>query len=194
MEAVVQKLRMPHIRIRGAFNRPEEVSTGPEADGGRVFVESISCMDNSESKSQRVSSDRDEVAKELLIAARGVVYPWHCDHMGHMNVMWYTGKFDDATWHLFNHIGITPSYLRNNKRGMAAVHQETTYKRELLAGDLITIRSGILEIREKVIRFYHEMLNDETHEVVAATILTGVHLDTGTRKSCPFPTGILERG
>ena len=23
---------------------------------------------------------------------RGAVYPWHCDHMGHMNVMWYVGK------------------------------------------------------------------------------------------------------
>ena len=29
---------------------------------------------------------------------RGAVYPWHCDHMGHMNVMWYVGKFDEATW------------------------------------------------------------------------------------------------
>src|SRR6188472_1394767 len=92
---------------------------------------------------------------------RGVVYPWHCDHMGHMNVMWYTGKFDEATWHLFNKIGITPSYLRENKRGMVAVQQDTRYKQELLAGDLITIWSGILEIREKVIRFYHEMRNAE---------------------------------
>ena len=22
---------------------------------------------------------------------RGIVYPWHCDHMGHKNVMWYVG-------------------------------------------------------------------------------------------------------
>ena len=31
-------------------------------------------------------------AQELL-TYRGGVYPWHC---GHMNVMWYTGKFDEA--------------------------------------------------------------------------------------------------
>jgi len=31
---------------------------------------------------------------------RGIVYPWHCDHMGHMNVMWYVAKFDEATWTL----------------------------------------------------------------------------------------------
>jgi acyl-CoA thioester hydrolase len=32
------------------------------------------------------------------VTYRGVVYPWHCDHMGHMNVMWYVGRFDEATW------------------------------------------------------------------------------------------------
>ena len=129
-----------------------------------------------------------------ILTSLGVVYPWQCDHMGHMNVMWYTGKFDEATWHLLALIGLTPSYLRDRKRGMVAVQQETTYTRELVAGDLITIQSGVLEMREKVIRFYHEMLNAETRELAARTTLTGVHLDTESRKSCPFPAEILERG
>lgn len=130
---------------------------------------------------------------KLLLSARGVVYPWQCDQMGHMNVMWYTGKFDEATWHILNEIGITPEYMREQKRGMAAVHQETNYKRELLAGDLITIHSGVLEIREKVIRFHHEMRNAGTNEIAATTILTGVHLDSVARKSCAFPAVILEK-
>ena len=29
-----------------------------------------------------------------ILSYKGTVYPWHCDHMGHMNVMWYAGKFD----------------------------------------------------------------------------------------------------
>jgi acyl-CoA thioester hydrolase len=33
-----------------------------------------------------------------FLSYRGAVYPWQCDHMGHMNVMWYVGKFDKATW------------------------------------------------------------------------------------------------
>jgi acyl-CoA thioester hydrolase len=131
---------------------------------------------------------------ELLITSRSVVYPWQCDHMGHMNVMWYTGKFDEATWHLLGHIGLAPSYLRTNGRGMVAVHQETDYKRELMPGDLIVIRSGFLEFREKVVRFHHEMLNVETNEIAATTTLTGVHLDSQTRKSCPFPPEIVARG
>ena len=130
---------------------------------------------------------------DLPITYRGVVYPWQCDHMGHMNVMWYVGKFDEATWQFFAMFGLTPSFLREQGRGMAAVQQNITYKRELRAGDVVSIRSGVLEIREKVIRFFHEMYNDETGEVAATAEMTGVHLDTVLRKSCPFPGEVFDR-
>lgn len=129
-----------------------------------------------------------------IISARGVVYPWQCDHMGHMNVMWYTGKFDEATWHMFGHIGVTPSYLRDHNRGMAGLQMDTTYKRELFAGDLVIIRSEVLEMREKVIRLQHEMFNAETGEIAAMTTLTAAHINRETRKSCPFPEEVLVRG
>ncbi len=32
---------------------------------------------------------------------QGTVYPWNCDHMGHMNVQFYVAKFDEAIWNLF---------------------------------------------------------------------------------------------
>jgi acyl-CoA thioester hydrolase len=130
---------------------------------------------------------------ELGITYRGVVYPWHCDHVGHMNVMWYVGKFDEATWNLFHSLGITATYLRENGRGMAAVDQHIEYKRELRAGDVVTVRSQLLELHEKKIRFRHEMRNDDTGEVAAVTTLLGLHMDTLARKSCPFPTDLLER-
>ncbi|HEY9502080.1 MAG TPA: thioesterase family protein [Pyrinomonadaceae bacterium] len=131
---------------------------------------------------------------ELPITYRGTVYPWHCDHMNHMNVMWYVGKFDEATWNLLASIGLTPSVLRDQSQGMVAVQQNTSYKRELSAGDIVAVRSGILEIRERVVRFFHEMSNEETGEVCAITVLTGVHIDLKTRKASPFPPEILERG
>jgi acyl-CoA thioester hydrolase len=113
---------------------------------------------------------------ELILTYRGAVYPWHCDHIGHMNVMWYVGKFDEATWNLFSMAGITPAYLREQRRGMAAVQQNIAYKRELKAGDVVVIRSGVLEVREKLIRFCHEMRNAVTDDVSAITVLTGAHL------------------
>ena len=130
---------------------------------------------------------------EQLITYRGAVYPWHCDHVGHMNVMWYVGKFDEATWHLFNAIGLTPSYLRVARRGMAAVDQHISYVRELHAGDVVTVRTAVLEIKERSIRFVHEMTNEESGEVAARTTLKGVHLDTELRKSCAFEAVIVDR-
>jgi acyl-CoA thioester hydrolase len=127
------------------------------------------------------------------VTYRGAVYPWQCDHMGHMNVMWYVGKFDEATWQFFTMLGITPSYLRERGRGMAAVQMNITYRRELHAGDVVLVRSGVLEVREKVLRFFHEMADAESGEVAAFADLTGVHIDARLRKSCPFPPGIVER-
>ena len=133
------------------------------------------------------------MADEPGITYRGAVYPWHCDHVGHMNVMWYVGKFDEATWNLFLQVGITPTYLREQGRGMAAVDQHIEYKRELRAGDVVTIRSEVLELQGKKIRFRHEMRNEETGEVAAVTTLLGVHMDTRARTACPFPPEVLAR-
>jgi acyl-CoA thioester hydrolase len=130
---------------------------------------------------------------EMTVTYRGTVYPWHCDHVGHMNVMWYVGKFDEATWHLFSELGLTPTFLRTSHRGMAAVDQRISYIAELHAGDIVTVRTGVLEIRERSLRFFHEMRNDETDTVAATTELKAVHLDTKARKACAFPEAVIER-
>jgi acyl-CoA thioester hydrolase len=123
---------------------------------------------------------------------RGTVYPWQCDHVGHMNIMWYVGKFDEANWNLFARLGLTPSYLREANRGMAAVQQNITYERELLVGDIVEIRSKLVELREKSIRFVHEMRNAETGEVAAICEITGVHMDRQARKATPFADEIRQ--
>jgi len=119
-----------------------------------------------------------------LLTYRGAIYPWHCDQMGHMNVMWYVGKFDEATWHLFHAIGLTPAFLREHNRGMAAVEQTIQYKR---------VYSAVLEIKDKSLRFSHEMRKADTDEVAATTVLTGVHLDKAARRACAFPHSIKEK-
>jgi acyl-CoA thioester hydrolase len=124
---------------------------------------------------------------------RGVVYPWQCDHMGHMNVMWYVGKFDEATWVLFDRIGLTRDFLVANARGMAAVDQRVAYRRELVAGDVIAVDTTLLEVRDKALRFAHRMSVGTTGEVAAVTMLTAVHLDTGRRRATPLPEDIRAR-
>jgi acyl-CoA thioester hydrolase len=129
---------------------------------------------------------------EPLVTYRGAVYPSQCDHMGHMNVASYVAKFDEASWQLFAAIGLTPSRMRREGIGMAGVEQRIEYKRELFPGDVVTVTSAVLEVREKVIRFSHEMRNDDTGEVAARMVIVAVHLDRTARKSCPFPHEIRD--
>ena len=76
---------------------------------------------------------------------------------------------------------------------MVAVEQRLEYKRELVAGDLLTIRSSVQEVRETSLMLIHEMTNQETNELAARTVLTGVCIDLTTRKTRPLPADIRER-
>ena len=117
---------------------------------------------------------------------RGIVYPWHCDHMGHMNVMWYTSKFDEACWQLLSMLGLNVARFRQDGTGMAAVEQHIQYKRELHAGDAVTVQSALLEVKDKSIHMLHKMTDDATGQVAATTVVVGVHIDAvGTKGDSP---------
>lgn len=130
---------------------------------------------------------------EPIIAYRGTVYPWQCDHMGHMNTMWYAGRFDEASWQLLCLLGLTPTRLRDGHCGMAAVEQRTCYFRELHPGDPITVRSMVVEVGDKSITLRHEMTADENGILAATSVVVGVHFDTGFRKARSLPTDVRER-
>ena len=73
---------------------------------------------------------------------------------------------------------------------MAAVQQNIGYQKELYPGDTIAVRTGVLELREKVLRFRHELFNTETGEVCSTCDFTVVCLDPVTRRACPFPAEV----
>jgi acyl-CoA thioester hydrolase len=50
----------------------------------------------------------------------------------------------------------------------------------------------LLEIRDRSIRFLHEMHNAETGEIAATCEITGVHMDRHARKSALFAPVIRE--
>jgi len=130
---------------------------------------------------------------EWKITHRGIVYPWQCDHMGHMNVMWYAGKFDEACWQLLAILGLHPSRFAQDATGMAAVEQHIQYKRELHAGDAITIKSALLEVNEKSIHMLHKMVHDASGDVAATTVVVGIHIDAKIRKAIQLPEDVRER-
>ena len=86
---------------------------------------------------------------------RGVVYPWQCDHQGHLNSMQYVGMFDAAFWHHVSAMGFTRAYLEEHNRGFADVKDTLEYKTEVKVGALVVIESGLLRIGGKSITALH---------------------------------------
>lgn len=124
--------------------------------------------------------------------ARGTIHAWQCDHMGHANLRAYGEFFEQALWHVFQRIGITPSVLRGEAIRVAGVEQNIRYRKELLPGDLIFVRSSLVELRERTLKMAHEMVHVESGEVCAVCELTAVCLDPQTRKARDFPPEIAD--
>ena len=135
----------------------------------------------------------DGSSGELFLTYRGAVYPRHLDHMGHMNVQFYVAKFDAAVWHLFDRLGLTADYIREHNCGMAAVEMNIRYLKELHAGDLVTVRSGLLKVGGRRLELVQEMRLGEAGELAVVEKITAVHLDRQARRAVPFPEEIAAR-
>lgn len=73
---------------------------------------------------------------------------------------------------------------------MAALEQVTRYKSKVMVGDLLYIKTSLLEVGSKTVKFLHTMYEAGTDRVISTSELVGVHLDRVIRKSCEFPEDI----
>ncbi len=118
---------------------------------------------------------------------RGVVYPWHCDHQGHMNTMHYVGMFDQAFWHHMSALGFTREYMDRNRGGFVDVRDTIEYRAEQGVGSLVVIESGLLKIGNTSMTALHRMRNIETGEIAATSEKVSVYFDLAARSKAPLP-------
>jgi len=107
--------------------------------------------------------------------------------------MWYVEKFDEASWQLLARLGLSRLRFHEQGVGMVAVEQHIEYKRELLAGDIVSVSSVITEVMDKALRMVHEMRNDETGLLAARTTIVGVHLDSKARRALSLTVDVRAR-
>jgi acyl-CoA thioester hydrolase len=115
-----------------------------------------------------------------LVTFIGVVHPWMCDVMGHMNVRHYAAMFDDASFQLLGHIA---GKIPDESFGWADVRSTTDYKKEMPAGDLLTIRSQVLKVGRSSITFRQTMAGSLDGELRAINETTSVCFDKIARHS-----------
>lgn len=124
---------------------------------------------------------------------RGTVAPADCDDLGHMNVQHYFRAVSDGMFSLMAEVGLGPTEMRARKMSFAVVHAETDFKAELIAGDVIALRSRVQAIGHKSAEFRHELINVASGQTVMSTRFKCVLLDLERRVAVEVPPDIRDR-
>jgi acyl-CoA thioester hydrolase len=127
---------------------------------------------------------------KLPVTYRKTIPPEYLDTLEHMNVMWYTHLFDQATFGFFDIFGFGLEYHTKSGNGSFALEQHTRYLSEVRVGQSITVRTRALGRSSKRFHFMHFMLKDEGDILAATTELVGTHVDMTIRRSSPLPAQI----
>jgi acyl-CoA thioester hydrolase len=122
----------------------------------------------------------------------GVAHPWMCDTMGHMNVRYYAGMFDDASFQLLGHIAGLEGADEASK-GWADVRSEIDYKHEAKAGTLLTIRSHVIKLGRTSITFEQVMSGSLDNAVHAVNRTVSVRFDLVSRVAIEFDAAMRAR-
>lgn len=124
--------------------------------------------------------------KKAMETFRGVVYPNHCDAMGHVNVREYIGFFDQAGWHCMLHLGFDARRIREDRIGLADARHVAEFHKELVAGDLVLVESEVLRVGTKSITLFHRMFNASTGALSATLEVVMVQYDLKKRQAIPL--------
>ncbi len=131
---------------------------------------------------------------EFTLAFQGMLYPMETDHMGHANVRFYSRAFNEAAFFTVTTAGLTPEFMRANDHGMAAVTENFIYKREVMPGELIVIKTCFIGFTEKTLHVWGVMIDPIKDELCAVNDQLCVSLDTAARKAAPWPDEIYRKG
>jgi acyl-CoA thioesterase FadM len=96
----------------------------------------------------RVIVARMVEAEPMVETYRGSVAAWECDLFGHLNIAFYVERFADAAGDFLERVAPGRSW-----RTLAL---DTTYERELRAGEGVAIRTGLVAAEDRSLRLAHE--------------------------------------
>lgn len=128
-----------------------------------------------------------DAATGLIPTYRGVVNAWECDNMGHMNVQFYMAKSVEALGFLRLELGLGPRAIAARRLTLLPLEDRVLFQRELRAGDIFTMASGIRSLDASGCLSRTEMRNCESGEIAALFERRLVPFDLERRQPAPWP-------
>lgn len=138
-----------------------------------------------------------------MVVGRLAVTPDHCDPFGWMRAELFIGRVSDAVPNLltkWREAAAQDAAARDGvakAAGGAVLEYRMAPRRWPRAGDLIEVRSGVVEVAEKTNRLVHWLHDPVTGHAWATAEAVAVTFDLITRKTIPIPPerrALLEAG
>lgn len=114
---------------------------------------------------------------------RGLVMAQEVDSNGHMNVQFYTTKYDMASGQFMAQLGIDFTQMKAQQKGFAYVEMNIRYIKEVLEDDPIHIETKVLACSRKVVTIFHTLKNSLSGEVASTAEAKWVVLDKVARRA-----------
>lgn len=125
---------------------------------------------------------------------RAVVDPAHCDHLGHMNVSRYFKAVSDGMFSFQTNLGLGLSEIRGGRKlSFAVVRAESDFKSEIMAGEVISLETGIEEIGNRSAAFRHRLIKTEENTIAFETLFRCVLFDLQERRAAIIPDDIRRK-
>ena len=88
--------------------------------------------------------------------------------------------------------GMSWEYFATNGFGWVVTKVTISFKRALLMGDLMLIRTGILEMNEKGCTVQFEIINKKTGKVASDGVFDYAMIDLSTKKACKVTDDMIK--
>ena len=129
----------------------------------------------------------------LRDAARDTVKPEDVDATGQLTLSGAVHRFSASNAHVLAAFGLTPAYMRDQRRGFSTFEFQLGMGGEVRAGDRLVVRSGLVHVGNSSMRIFHVMTDAQTGTEVASLHQSGVHFDQEQRRPVPLPEDLRTR-
>lgn len=126
-------------------------------------------------------------------ATLDTVKPWELDRHGRADWPAHIHRFTAANGHVIAAFGMTPGYMREQRRGFSTFEFRLRFEGTLGLGDQVRVRSALLHVGTSSMRILHRMADTATGKIVATLEQSGVHLDLLARRPAPLPDDLRAR-
>ena len=127
---------------------------------------------------------------ELLVWTEPVQDEW-IDYNGHLSEPYYVLVLGHATDAVMDHVGLGPEHRARTATSLFTVEAHVRYLDQVPPGVELETRSWVIGASAKLLRIWHELYVDGS--LRATEEILGVHVDTGTGRSAPFPDEVARR-